>query len=233
MDLSLNFSVIISLIGIFVCVVMMLRSLFFLLTAYKTIPKVNYYVLSLSLIFGIFHVLYNIEKIIKSDTYWFFILFLLGTSTAFYINSKIEKDSAYVLSSLALDIYSSIEKSVVQRFGETEAVAQIPFKDLSLMYFDKIFSSNGVFYIKRHTKYNGLFFETIMSPGAGMGWQMHPGCIEFCLVVEGEMIDKQTGKVYSQGEWATWTDKDPHIPCNNSNNKKVVLHVYFKEITAK
>lgn len=233
MDLSLNFSVIISLIGIFVCVVMMLRSLFFLLTAYKTIPKVNYYVLSLSLIFGIFHVLYNIEKIIKSDTYWFFILFLLGTSTAFYINSKIEKDAIYTMSSLALDVYSSIEKSVVKRFEGGEVMSKIPYKDLLSLEYNKIFSSNGVFYIKRHTKYNGLFFETIMSPGSGMGWQIHPNCVEHLLVLEGEMIDKFTGKVYKKGEWGHWSDKESHTPCNNSNNKKLVLHVYFKEITAK
>lgn len=230
MTINQSLGFVFSMLGVFLSVAMLLRSLFFLLTAYARLTKGTYYTLSFSLICGIFHIFYNYDKIVLSKTNFLFIIFIFGTSIVFYLYAKNNKDVQYSISELARNAYSLVETSVINSFmSDSKELEEIQYADLMTLEYDKPYTNKGVIYIRRKTKFEGLFFETIMAPGSGMNLQVHPGCVEYCLVIEGVMKDTTSGKTYREGKWAVWNEDEPHTPINKSLSQKLIVHVYFKE----
>lgn len=93
MTINQSLGFVFSMIGVFLSVAMLLRSLFFLLTAYNKLDKGIYYTLIFSLVCGIFHIFYNYEKIVLSKTNFLFVIFIFGASTVFYLYAKNNKET--------------------------------------------------------------------------------------------------------------------------------------------
>lgn len=218
---------------LYLCVYLLLQSLFFMLRAYRRMPKINFFALSFSVVLGMFHIMYNMDLIIKSPTFPLFFIFLLGVSSALYLVSKIERDMAYVMTSDLVRAYNIKTKQVARKFrklpgnNETKIITRNDLKAFKIGVLAKV---DGIYIIRYGTAFDGLFFVTVFPPRGVMSKQRHPKLKEWCFIVEGEMKDLVSGRVYKKGDFAVYDANDPHEPINNSESEKLILHVYFETI---
>ena len=88
---------------------------------------------------------------------------------------------------------------------------------------------DGIGILRNYYPFEKLFFKTVFPPLKKMSRQVHPDCAEYCTVVEGEMIDLETGRIYKKGQTANWKAGVVHSPKSNTN-EKLLVHVYFEEV---
>lgn len=218
---------------LYLCIYLLLQSLFFMLRAYYRMPKVNFFTLSFSVILGIFHIMYNMDLIVKSKTFPLFFIFLLGVSSALYLISKIERDLVYVMTSDLKNLYNIKTKQVAKKFRKLDGDNEtniITYNDLKSFKPSVLAKVDGIYIIRYRTAFFGLFFVTVFPPGGIMTKQRHPKLQEWCFVIEGEMKDLYSGEVYKKGDYVVYDANEPHEPVNHSKSQKLILHVYFKTI---
>lgn len=220
----------IAIAGIYGCVILLVRALFYMVTAYNTITRCSFWGWSLTLLSGIIYLSLLAKSGNADSTSVFLVIFLSGASVAFMKLTKIKSDKAFMLPDIVSKALSQINSSTVRKFDYNRVGAtDITFSTLGLIPFLKTQWVNGIAIIRYPTDYNGLFFGTVFPPFKAMAEQLHSDCIEYCYVIQGEMIDEITGEVYKVGEEAVWQAGKIHRPKNNTN-EKLIVHVYFKEI---
>lgn len=215
---------------LYLCVFLLLRSMFFLVTARKLIPRFNLYFFSTSILSGVFYMTYNYQTIIESPFFVALSVFLVGCSLAFYFLTKIDRDIVYMLSGTVKEAYTKAEAKISNRFNKENKLEDIGFGMLKELDMNVVYEVDNLFIVKYVTAYIGLFFKTVFPPGASMSRHHHSGCIEYCYVIEGQMVDWETGKVYNEGDLAKYKAGEIHWPKNKSLTKKLVVHVYFEEV---
>lgn len=220
----------IELAAIFICVALLLRSFFFIWTARKKMPVFNFYFFSSIIVGGMFHLLYSYDYIINAVTFPVLIYFYCGSSIAIYFVSKIERDSVYTVSNITNQLVSEVERSVVKQFKNSTKLEVINYAKLTLLKIGEKHVIDGIFIIRQIIPFDLLFFKTIFPPGVEMSRQKHHDCVEWCYIIEGEMIDRETGIVYNKGNLLKLMPDEIHKPCNNLTDRKLILDVYFQKI---
>ena len=118
-------------VGIMASCAMLLRSLFFIITAYKTIKGFYFWTVSISICLGIFHYLYNIDEIIFRDTAVPLIIFLAYTSLVFYRLTKVERDKSLFMTDDLVRIYDNTRSRLAVKFlNQKDKVSVIPYKPI-------------------------------------------------------------------------------------------------------
>ena len=123
-----------------------------------------------------------------------------------------------------MDIDKVLNDILVSDFG-----GFMPYESLASWEVGEVKNLDGNLTTKIYEDKHHMKFKSIIPSGTSFLLQWHD-MIEHCIVLQGEMIDRETGKVFKAGDVATFLKGVKHVPANRGivkGGEPLVVSVTF------